>query len=62
MTKETTLEARARQMMARFRTHEWMGFATGLLILAVAELVRAWYAPELPARMVHGWFVPIVVA
>jgi hypothetical protein len=62
MTKETTLEARARQMMARFRTHEWLGFAAGFLILAAVEVVRAWYAPQLPARMVYGCFVPIVGA
>jgi hypothetical protein len=49
-------------MMARFRTHEWVGFAAGVLILASAEVVRAWYAPELPARAVYGWFVPIVGA
>jgi len=62
MTNELSLEARARQMMARFRTHEWVGFAAGILILAGAEVVRAWYAPELPARTVYGWFVPIVGA
>jgi hypothetical protein len=62
MTNELSLEARARQMMARFRTHEWVGFAAGFLILAAVEAVRAWYAPELPARTVYGWFVPIVGA
>lgn len=62
MTNEISLEARARQMMARFRIHEWMGFAAGFLILAVVEAGRAWYAPALPARMVYGWFVPIVGA
>ncbi|SFU51891.1 hypothetical protein SAMN05216350_102331 [Polaromonas sp. YR568] len=60
MTNELSLEARARQMMARFRTHEWMGFAAGFLILAAVEVLRAWYAPKLPARAVYGWFVPIV--
>lgn len=62
MTNDLSLETRARQMMARFRTHEWVGFAAGFLILAGAEVVRAWYAPELPARAVYGWFVPIVGA
>jgi hypothetical protein len=49
-------------MMARFRTHEWLGFAAGFLILAAVEVVRAWYAPQLPARMVYGCFVPFVGA
>lgn len=49
-------------MMARFRIHEWVGFAAGLLILAGAEVLRVCYVPELPARMVYGWFVPIVAA
>jgi hypothetical protein len=62
MTNEISLEARARQMMAKFRIHEWMGFAAGFLILAAVEVVRVWWTPELPARMVYGWFVPIVGA
>jgi hypothetical protein len=62
MTKEIPLEARARQMMARFRTHEWVGFAAGLLILAGVEGLRAWWAPQLPARTVYGWLASIVGA
>lgn len=48
--------------MARFRIHEWVGFAAGFLILAGVEVLRVCYVPELPARMVYGWFVPIVAA
>ena len=62
MTKEIPLETRARQMMKTFRAQEWLGLAAGLLISAGAEILRAWWAPALPARLVHGWFLPVVGA
>ncbi|WP_411878413.1 hypothetical protein [Polaromonas sp. YR568] len=61
MNYELPLEARARQMMARFRTHEWLGFAAGFLIFAAADMLRAWFAPELPVWLVRGLFFPIVL-
>lgn len=62
MTQEISLETRARQMMARFRIHEWLGLAAGVLILACVEALRALYAPELPARKVYGCLAPMVGA
>jgi hypothetical protein len=61
MSYELSLEARVRQMMAKFRTQEWLGLAAGFLIFAAADLLRAWWAPQLPVWMVHGWFFPIIV-
>lgn len=62
VTKEISLETRARQMMEKFRTHEWLGLAAGFLIPAGAEILRAWWVPELPVRLVHSWFLPVVGA
>lgn len=62
MTKEIPLEIRARQMMKKFRAQEWLGLAAGFLISAGAEVLRAWWAPELPVRLVQGWFLPVVGA
>lgn len=61
MEYELPLEARARQMMAKFRTHEWLGFAAGFLIFAAADVLRAWFAPQLSVWLVRGLFFPIVV-
>jgi hypothetical protein len=61
MNYELPVEARARQMMAKFRTHEWLGFAAGFLIFAAADILRAWFAPQLSVWMVRGFFFPIVV-
>jgi|GEM_PF-650780 len=61
MKYELPLETRVRQMMAKFRTQEWLGFAAGFLIFAVADLLRACWAPDLPVLMVRGWFFPIIV-
>jgi hypothetical protein len=61
MNYELPLEARARQMMVKFRTHEWLGFAAGFLIFAVADILRAWFTPQLSMWMVRGLFFPIVV-
>jgi len=61
MDYELPLEARARQMMEKFRTHEWLGFAAGFLIFAVADILRARFAPQLPVWMVRGCFFPLVV-
>ena len=60
MAYELPLETRARQMMAKFRTQEWLGFAAGFLIFAAADLLRASLAPQLSAWMVRGWFFPII--
>jgi hypothetical protein len=62
MAKEITLETRARQMMKKFRAQEWLGLAAGFFISAGAEVLRAWWAPELPVRLVQGWFLPVVGA
>ena len=62
MAKELSLETRARQMMEKFRTHEWLGLVAGFFISAGAEILRAWWAPELPVRRVHSWFLPVVGA
>ncbi len=61
MDYELPLEARARQMMAKFRTHEWLGFAAGFLIFAVADVLRAWFAPQLSVWVVRGCFFPAVL-
>jgi len=61
MEYELPLETRARKMMVKFRTHEWLGFAGGFLIFAAADLLRAWWVPQLPAWMVRGWFFPIIM-
>ena len=61
MNHELPLEARARQMMVKFRTHEWLGFAAGFLIFAAADMLRAWFAPQLPVWLVRGLFFPIVL-
>lgn len=61
MEYELPLETKARKMMARFRTHEWLGLAAGFLIFAAADLLRAWWVPQLPVWMVRGWFFPIIV-
>ena len=61
MTYELPLETRVRQMMAKFRIQEWLGLAAGFLIFAIADLLRAWWAPELPVWMVRGWFFPVIV-
>jgi hypothetical protein len=61
MTYELPLEARVRKMMAKFRTHEWLGLAAGFLIFAATDLLCAWRAPELSVWMVHGLFFPIIV-
>jgi len=61
MEYELPLEARARQMMTKFRTHEWLGFAAGFLIFAAADMLRAWFAPQLSVWLVRGLFFPIVV-
>lgn len=61
MNYELPLEARARQMMAKFRTHEWLGFAAGFLIFAAADVLRAWFAPGLSVWVVRGCFFPVVV-
>ena len=62
MTKEIPLETRARQMMKKFRAQEWLGLAAGFLISAGAEVLRAWWAPELPVRLVQGWLLPVAGA
>ncbi|MFS2034460.1 hypothetical protein ACEN8I_10555 [Polaromonas sp. CT11-55] len=61
MEYELPLETKARKMMARFRTHEWLGLAAGFLIFAAADLLRAWWVPQLPVWMVRGWFFPVIV-
>jgi hypothetical protein len=61
MNHELPLEARARQMMVKFRTHEWLGFTAGFLIFAVADILRAWLAPQLSVWVVRGCFFPIVL-
>jgi hypothetical protein len=49
-------------MMEKFRTHEWVGLATGVFISAGTEILRAWWVPELPVRLVHGCLLPVVGA
>lgn len=61
MSHELSLEARVRKMMLKFRAQEWLGLAAGFLIFAATDVLRAWWAPELPMWMVHGWFLPIIV-
>lgn len=61
MIYELPLEARVRQMMAKFRTHEWLGFIAGLLVFAAADMLRAWFAPQLSVWVVRGCFFSAVV-